>query len=223
MAKQQPYKACLNFAAHPIHLKAADCRIEVEVASAQPVVRCDIIVKTLLDNLFAFADCLTCENLHLSSREDKVGPGGKLRPVGRTYSAPLPLTNPSFLPATDSSVTNEQSAPFGGVFQSYPSTDLQDSLRQQIRSNAIQKSKEKDKKANAVSLIHIRKEVYRVRKQSDLQRGRLIPLFWHIYSLVYYEGSSGQNIMRYFTIKSRSIFLGKLKIGPRILRLLKFQ
>ena len=152
-----------------------------------------------------FIECLTCEHLHLTSREDlrpgigPVGPanisqgpgaaGGKLRPVSRTYSAPLPLVggsgNPSFLqvnPAAPGKPSSGSHSPreggnasasgimpylgsaSGGLFHSSTATHLQaiahpgaegsiaganpdfHTIRQQIRANVLQKSKEKQEK-----------------------------------------------------------------------------
>ena len=153
---------------------------------------------------------MTCEHLHLTSREDlrpTVGPsgistigpgagvaGGKLRPVSRTYSAPLPLVsgtgNPSFLqvnpsaagkPSSGSHSPREGGNPSGsgimpylgsasgGLFHSSTATHLQamahpgaensiaganpdfHTIRQQIRANVLQKSKEKQEKKMMVS------------------------------------------------------------------------
>ena len=147
-------------------------------------------------------DCLTCEHLHLTSREDlrvpgapagpinSVGPGagmagGKLRPVSRTYSAPLPLitgtNNPTFLQVNTSAAGKPNSGshspmegtsrvmPYlgsasGGLFHSSTASQLQPmghpgsdpngppapqdfhTIRQQIRANVLQKSKEKQEK-----------------------------------------------------------------------------
>jgi len=148
------------------------------------------------------SDCLTCEHLHLTSREDlrvpgapagpinSVGPGagmagGKLRPVSRTYSAPLPLitgtNNPTFLQVNTSAAGKPNSGshspmegtsrvmPYlgsasGGLFHSSTASQLQPmghpgsdpngppapqdfhTIRQQIRANVLQKSKEKQEK-----------------------------------------------------------------------------
>lgn len=161
---------------------------------------------------FSLIECLTCEHLHLTSREDlrpgigPVGPsniaqgtsvaGGKLRPVSRTYSAPLPLVggsgNPSFLqvnpsvagkPSSGSHSPREGGNPSasgimpylgsasGGLFHSSTATHLQPmaplgtesniaganpdfhTIRQQIRANVLQKSKEKQEKKMMVSII----------------------------------------------------------------------
>ena len=154
-----------------------------------------------------YEDCLTCEHLHLTSREDlrvpgppgpinSVGPGagmagGKLRPVSRTYSAPLPLitgtNNPSFLQVNTSAAGKPNSGshspmegtsrvmPYlgsasGGLFHSSTASQLQPmghpgsdpngppatqdfhTIRQQIRANVLQKSKEKQEKKMMVSV-----------------------------------------------------------------------
>ena len=127
--------------------------------------------------------------------------GGKLRPVSRTYSAPLPLIsgtgNPSFLqvntsvagkPAHSGSHSPREGAnpsasgvmPYigsasGGLFHSSTTTQLQamghptgensvtganpdfHSIRQQIRANVLQKSKEKQEKKMMVSIKFILK------------------------------------------------------------------
>ena len=146
----------------------------------------------------------------MTSREDlrvgvgpgaiaSIGPGagmagGKLRPVSRTYSAPLPLItgsgNPSFLQVNPSATGKPNSGshspreganpvassaiPYlgsgsGGLFHSSTTTQLQAithpgaenniagtnqdfySIRQQIRANVLQKSKEKQEKKMMVS------------------------------------------------------------------------
>ena len=152
----------------------------------------------------------------MTSREDvrvggvpgpinSIGPGagmagGKLRPVSRTYSAPLPLVggtgNPSFLqvntsaagkPSSGSHSPREGANPSasgimpylgsasGGLFHSSTTTQLQamahptgensitganpdfHSIRQQIRANVLQKSKEKQEKKMMVSITFILK------------------------------------------------------------------
>ena len=120
--------------------------------------------------------------------------GGKVRPVSRTYSAPLPLItgtgNPSFLQVNPSATGKPNSGshspregansvvsganPYlgsgsGGLFHSSTSTQLQSiaqpgtensiagpnqdfyTIRQQIRANVLQKSKEKQEKKMMVS------------------------------------------------------------------------
>ena len=155
---------------------------------------------------------MTCEHLHLTSREDLrlgggiggLGPsssvagvaGGKVRPVSRTYSAPLPLItgsgNPSFLqvnPPTAGKPSSGSHSPMestnaaasggipyrgsasGGLLHSTTTSQLQAvihpgsensatfahqdpyTIRQQIRANVIQKSKEKQKEKMMVISI----------------------------------------------------------------------
>ena len=120
--------------------------------------------------------------------------GGKLRPVRKTYSAPLPLItgagNPAFLqvnPSTTGKAGSGSHSPregansvapganpylgsgSGGLFHSSTTTQLQTithpgvennfsgmnqdfySIRQQIRANVLQKSKEKQEKKMMVN------------------------------------------------------------------------
>ena len=92
--------------------------------------------------LLAVTDCI-CEQSSASPQRDAYYPG-KVRPVIRTYSAPLPLTNPTFFqPMT--SVAGSTTAEFG--FDPSMATDPELlSIKQQIRNSVLQKSKDKDKK-----------------------------------------------------------------------------
>ena len=92
-----------------------------------------------------FSDCI-CEPTSSGSPSRDAYYPGKVRPVIRTYSAPLPLTNPTFFQPLGSG-----SGAGAGLthteFQYDASTDQELlSIKQQIRNNVLQKSKDKDKK-----------------------------------------------------------------------------
>ena len=99
--------------------------------------------------MIAVTDCI-CEQSSASPQRDAYYPG-KVRPVIRTYSAPLPLTNPTFFqPMT--SVAGSTTAEFG--FDPSMATDPELlSIKQQIRNSVLQKSKDKDKKMVSCFLI----------------------------------------------------------------------
>ena len=66
-----------------------------------------------------------------------VAGANKLRPVIRTYSAPLPLTNPSFFQPGQSGMASLPSDPY----PTPPSEQEMYNIKQHIRNNVLQKSK----------------------------------------------------------------------------------
>ena len=87
-----------------------------------------------LTKLCVLSDC-SCDN------NPTVG-GAKLRPVIRTYSAPLPLTNPSFFQPNAAHPGGGGMGSLAGVepFLTPPTEQEMYNIKQHVRNNILKKS-----------------------------------------------------------------------------------